>query len=1127
MKRKEAVYKGVNLTEVYFEDTSLTSPEYFQISEFPTRLTAGKNLFKLRGHPTNLRVGGVLNLEVLDYNGDPIYTEIVDYLEEDKSRVIAIYIYSETSPGDCTVTLVAEAVTIQGAPVPIEWQGRPNVKWSRTVPVNPNVSNETEIIFTKSPAIIVSEQIGVQLNRIYPSNEQFPTYTTGQVRYFSLNGEPAIEISSGKFSGDMKTGTITVPAPVNPAPTPNFPVVSTPYVSTIKKILSETTALLDREYTAFSSQSIAPHIYTEFAESAFSMSYEASPTYVATENSQSFALIQLKGLDPSTGDVSRIKVYTNNKGTVGTWELVNDIELEETEIFVTSTASLFPDESIGSFVSQSIIDTYWEGFTYQGKTTATAPVLTWSTASMNNAMVIGNVVDISALNAVNVVQTKEAFNGVFIEKSAYKVTIDAIGSRSADGLNPKLSVYVSGSAFSFDTTDYFNQELPRILGKRIGEIEITSNSQRIDDKVFNFESDYDGTGALLFVIEAGNWELSDVRTTTDNDAGYSPNYTRLRSVINTPHKSNNQISFKVEYYNVAGVKSKQESYLYNNSWKGGNRYIDGDYSMLTGSLYVADSLESGVAISGYKDTGFVRSLGYEGFEAGFPGFLLWSGSALSGSAGSKGGVPYSGVGLELYANTASYFRYSTSDSEIDVRTDKFFFGNPNTAYISGSNGLLEISSSKFLLSSSGAVFIEGDVNATVGNFEDVNIIGIPVFQSGSLLYFLETWFTSSTYILNAYNGTQSAAPVTSYFNYGLLGWSASNSALATPLFTSSIMSASKYSGVTTPKPPLFKQWFEYTHDNSYYPYYPYGSKQYNPVNNVQFRIPDAGTGTYTITSDIITIPVDILSSDNMEGLLLQTVAMIGPSFGGYSPSISVQIQNASGVNLKTLTYTVDNSRWNYFNIALTPILVSYDSFGSLTITNQIRIRLSWSGANTPGGGNLNWIRWGELRIIKIPQGPGLSITNVTFGDSALSSGPLFNTSGSTQHLGHFVPEDDNAYNLGISNRRWDDIYATNNVIQTSDISQKENIIDSDLGLHFINLLRPVSYKFKERSRTHYGLIAQEVSASLMQLDKTTSEFAGIVTGSLLGLRYIELLSPMIKAIQELSTEVQQLKLNQK
>ena len=202
---------------------------------------------------------------------------------------------------------------------------------------------------------------------------------------------------------------------------------------------------------------------------------------------------------------------------------------------------------------------------------------------------------------MHVIQTKTAYNGIFIETSSFKINVDALGTRAADGLNPKMHVYVSGSAFAFDSTDYFNQEFSRTLGKRIGTIEVTSDSQRVDDMIFNFQSDYEGTGALLFVIEAGQWQIADVRTTTDNDAGYSPNYTRIRSIINTPHKSNNQISFKVEYYNVAGVKSKQTSYLYDKSWEGGNRYIDGDYSMLTGSLYVADSLSSGVAISGYKD----------------------------------------------------------------------------------------------------------------------------------------------------------------------------------------------------------------------------------------------------------------------------------------------------------------------------------------------------------------------------------------------------------------------------------------------------------------------------------------------------------------------------------------------
>jgi len=695
MKRKEAVYKGLQFTSVWLEDTSLTSPDYFQITEFPTRLTSGKNLFKLRGHPTNLRVGGYLNIEILDYNGDPIYHEVVDYIDDDKSRVISIYIYEETSPGDCTITLLAEAEN-----VPTEWKGRPNIKWSRSVPVNPNISNISEIIFETLPELIVTEQIGPHLDRIYQTT-QFPIYNTGTVRYFSYNGQPALELSGGQFINDMSTGTITIATPSNPLPTPQYTISSNIYTSKIKKILSPTLALLDTEYIVYSSQSISTHTYQTFDSSTFSLTYESTPQYLPTENSESFALIQINNLEPATGDINRIKLYMNNKGTVGTWELINDIELTETEIFVTDTSSLYPDQSIGTFVTQSIIDTYWEAHTYLGFSETTAPTLTWLTASMQNSMQIQNAIDISAKNAVSVAQIKSTYKGIFLENSQYKITIDAIGTKIGND-DAILSLYLSGSAFSYDVTDYFNQELPIKLGKRIGEIRTSADIQRFDDYVINFQTDTAGDGVLLLVVESGIWQVSDIRTTSDNDSGYSPNYTRIKTLVPTSHKSDNQLSFKAEYYNINSEKSKQISYVYDKNWEGGNRYIDGEYSMLTGSLYVADSLESGVAISGYKNTGYIRSLGYEGYTAGFPGFLLWSGSALSGSLGTKGAIPYNGVGLELYANSDNYFRFATDPSQLDVHTETFFFGAGNT-FISGANGNIEISSSNFQITADGNV----------------------------------------------------------------------------------------------------------------------------------------------------------------------------------------------------------------------------------------------------------------------------------------------------------------------------------------------------------------------------------------------------------------------------------------
>ena len=736
MKRKEAVYKGLQYIDVWFTDTSLTSPEYFQISEFPIRLTSGKNLFKLRGNPNNLKVGSYLNIEILDYNGDPIYHEIADYIDEDKSRVVAIYIYEDTSPGDCTITLLGEAVN-----APAEWQGRSNTKWMRTVPVNPTISNDSEIIFETLPVVTVSEQVATQLDRIYSGSIQFPTYSTGTVRYFLANGQPAIELTGGIFTSDMSTGTLTVAAPQIPIPTATYLPANVQYQSTIKKILSPTLALLDTAYTVYSSQSISSHTYTQFANSSYSLTYEATPTYVPTENSESFAFIEIKGLQPATGDVSRIKTFMNNNGQVGTWELINDIELDETEVFITSTSSLYPDQSIGTFISQSTINTYWEGHTYQGLTETTAPTLTWTTASINNAMQITNAVDLTATNTVSVAQIKSSYSGLFIANGSYKITFDALGVRTSTA-NPKLSFYLSGSAFNFDVTDYFNRELYTRLGKRVGEIEVTSDNQRFDDYVFNFEADNTGNAVLLVVVEAGNWQVADIRTTTDNDAGYTPDYTRIRSLVPTAHKSDNQLAFKVEYYNVAGVKSKQINYLYNKNWEGGNRYIDGDYSMLTGSLYVADSLQSGVAISGYKNTGFIRSLGYEGFAAGYPGFLIWSGSALSGSAGTKGGIPYNGVGIELYANADNYFRYSTIPSELDVHTETFFFGDPTSQYISGSNGNLEISSSGFFLTADGDVTASSFLAVNGGNILfDSNNEYVDGLNIGRVVYFDQSEYT--------------------------------------------------------------------------------------------------------------------------------------------------------------------------------------------------------------------------------------------------------------------------------------------------------------------------------------------------------------------------------------------------
>ncbi len=149
---------------------------------------------------------------------------------------------------------------------------------------------------------------------------------------------------------------------------------------------------------------------------------------------------------------------------------------------------------------------------------------------------------------------------------------------------------------------------------------------------------------------------------------------------------------------------------------------------------------------------------------------------------------------------------------------------------------------------------------------------------------------------------------------------------------------------------------------------------------------------------------------------------------------------------------------------------------------------------------------------------------------------------------------DNQVQLGNSDTT---VYTYGSVQNRSDERDKADIKDIELGLQFINLLRPVDFKWdyredykeymeveiedeegnkttkletkelprdgsKKRKRKHHGLIAQEVKKVMEELGV---DFGGYqdhsVSGGqdVLSIGYMELIAPMIKAIQELSAKV--------
>jgi hypothetical protein len=198
-------------------------------------------------------------------------------------------------------------------------------------------------------------------------------------------------------------------------------------------------------------------------------------------------------------------------------------------------------------------------------------------------------------------------------------------------------------------------------------------------------------------------------------------------------------------------------------------------------------------------------------------------------------------------------------------------------------------------------------------------------------------------------------------------------------------------------------------------------------------------------------------------------------------------------------------------------------------------------------------------------GNGTRLHNTTAGghidlytNNAVRNRFLYNGQGTEfSNQNRVIPTTDNAVDLGASGARWDDVYATNGTIQTSDSRLKREVETSVLGIDFVKALRPVSYKWieskkipivdgtdengdntyrtdadgnwvyesRDGARRHWGFIAQEVKQAV---DDASVDFAGWSladkddSNSTQSLRYEEFISPLTKALQEAIAKIETL-----
>jgi hypothetical protein len=89
-----------------------------------------------------------------------------------------------------------------------------------------------------------------------------------------------------------------------------------------------------------------------------SMSYAQQPQQYEVNNIVSYLNFRVKNFQPITGDVYKIKVYKRPKSGLKSWEFLDDVVVERTELLISESTSR-PISPIGFFDQQETIDNNW------------------------------------------------------------------------------------------------------------------------------------------------------------------------------------------------------------------------------------------------------------------------------------------------------------------------------------------------------------------------------------------------------------------------------------------------------------------------------------------------------------------------------------------------------------------------------------------------------------------------------------------------------------------------------------------------------------------------------------------------------------------------------------------------
>lgn len=680
MIRKQKVRRNLVALKTRFSDLSDNSPNFFGITDMPNQFTAGKNCFKFRPVVSRFSKQDPIQIEVLDFNGKAIYHEVLDYKESDGSLVVAVYVYEDTTPGYCTITMVGTSLFDEKLrPIPVNERRQNNLKFNYRLYVDPKKRNDSEIIYTKKPKFTVRERKFSIIEEKF-SNLNKIVAVSSTASYTYTTGNPKLNSTVGFFQKEFENGIVRFKSLSRDySPRFTFQTASAfEYTASVESVRTPKQLELSEKATIYGLQGQKQEFKAIFNQ-PYEVTFSFSPSVkVVTQNVKSYAQIDIEGLEPSVGDVSRVKVfYKSTFKPKSDYELIYDDEVFPKNIFV-DTSSFLVDDPIGVFPNNpfQVPSVYLSGPTNQANNIN--PLRYWKIESGSgvpsaSALLLSN----DLFGAVQIIPTDLVTGSgeyFFVQTSSveipfyrdtdYRLKFDyVISTDVSESRGPMISAYFTGSSFVDNS----------VFGRYVGSVPTGSRNPSIKlDQEFKIPINKDGSGTLKFLLRRG-CQISNIRIEEDIDYGFTQNRAKLFIPLKQDHRGE-YLDFKLQFFNYTLKESNEKPVTYDTYFSGGNHYIFGDDNMITGSTYLGTYTGSGIHLYGNFQSGSygttsgsaIQSCGFNGIQnatSSNPSSYGWS--LLTGNP--HGNLTNSNTGVEMINECGSTFDFKSTPPSFDLK----------------------------------------------------------------------------------------------------------------------------------------------------------------------------------------------------------------------------------------------------------------------------------------------------------------------------------------------------------------------------------------------------------------------------------------------------------------------------